>query len=98
MALSAGSVSVDSEGVVSGSGMARALLEAFIAKWPDVSSAPSWRQGLAGLAEAIAEAVVTEIATNAEVRITTSDDGLQRDPVSGTPTLAPTSLKTLSVT
>lgn len=38
---------------------------------------------------AIARGLIEHIASSADVRITTSNAGLQRDPASGDPTLAP---------
>ena len=40
---------------------------------------------------AIAAAVVSHLGANADVRISTSNAGLQRDPSTGTATLAPSS-------
>lgn len=40
---------------------------------------------------ALAEAVVEHLAANADVRITSSTAGLQRDPATSDPTLAPAS-------
>ncbi|MCA9614428.1 MAG: hypothetical protein R3B99_13515 [Polyangiales bacterium] len=40
---------------------------------------------------ALANAIVSHLSANADVRITTSTAGLQRDPSSGDPTLAPSS-------
>lgn len=59
---------------------------------------PRGLPGLEKMAAAIAQAVVEHIKANAEVRITVTDSGLQRDPASSTDTLAPLTQKTLSVT
>lgn len=40
---------------------------------------------------ALAEAIVEHLAANADVRIASSTAGLQRDPATSTPTLAPAS-------
>lgn len=59
---------------------------------------PRGQEGLQKMANAIASAIVTHLTSSAEVRITTSDGGLQRDPASSDPTLAPTSTQTLGIT
>jgi hypothetical protein len=51
----------------------------------------------ARLARAISSAVVTHITTNGEAVITTGDSGLQRDPATSTPTLAPSSTQTIGL-
>jgi hypothetical protein len=43
------------------------------------------------MCNALAEAIVEHLAANADVRITSSTAGLQRDPASSDPTLAPAS-------
>lgn len=48
--------------------------------------------------DAVAQAVVTHITTDAQVVVTITDGGLQRDPATFADTLAPTVTKTLSVT
>jgi hypothetical protein len=45
---------------------------------------------------AIAKGIVEHLAANADVRITTGMAGLQRDPASGDPTLAPSAPVVLS--
>lgn len=43
------------------------------------------------ICESFATAIVSHLAANADVRITTSTAGLQRDPATSDPTLAPAS-------
>ena len=63
---------------------------------PPPEAAPAW----AGLASALARAVVTHLTTNAEITVSVTDGGLQRyDPGGGAvPTLPPASTQTLEAT
>lgn len=109
MALQVGSVTVDNSGNVTGSGLTKRIVDAFLAM-PDLatllssasaSSKVTIVKGCAGVAGAIAAAVVAEIQANAEVTVvvSTSDAGLQTLPnpvVAGAATTAPGVNKTLN--
>jgi hypothetical protein len=69
--------------------MAKAIYDAVVAEFGAVTGdLDTDRQRMA---EVIASGVVSHIAAHADVRVTTSDSGLQRDNTGGNPaTLAPT--------
>lgn len=109
MAMSKGSVSVDDSGSPTGSGLARELYDAHVAAMsadPDFGSDfddtklendARTLKGLAVLANAYADAIVTHLTTNAKARITTGDSGLQRDPATSNNTLAPSVAKDVGI-
>jgi hypothetical protein len=99
MALIAGSISMDTHGVVTGSGFAKLL-------WDDYSAKPTFienanpRAFFVDLINSFAT-VVAYVAANAEVtvEITPTDAGLQRTPSpndASTATLGPSATKTLA--
>lgn len=101
MALDAGTdVAVDANGdVTGGSGLKLAVFTALVVPVPDLPEAKAaLRQALAGITNAVSQAVIDHIKANAVVTVTvhTTDSGLQR--AGGTPTDGPTSDKVLSGT
>ena len=96
MAMNAGSVTLDGDGNPTGTGLARELYDAWIAKvsFPDPDDYPeadrpkviaaivAGKGGLADQCDAFASAVVAHITTNAAVtiKVDTGDAGLQRLP------------------
>lgn len=104
MATAIGSVSVSDAGAISGSGLARELLEGRDAAmsaelgsaWNDSKLLDSANvlKAFAALANADAQVILDHLTTNAQLEVTNSDAGLQRDPSSGTATLAPSSTVT----
>lgn len=111
MALTAGLVTIDEDGVEGGGTdtASRRLYNIFIARanatladfdLPPLSGADSVpvKQGFASVANDIASWLVTEMTTRAQATITTSDAGLQRDPVApNAGTLAPTASKFIAI-
>lgn len=111
MALAIGSVTVDSEGGYTGSGLTKRMLDEVMAT-PDLSATMSTEgmtgsqkaqlvQGMAYFCGAMAKAIVDEIQANAEVTVTvsSSDAGLQRLPATlteDTPCKAPSGNVVLS--
>jgi hypothetical protein len=101
MALLAGSCTIAADKTVSGTGLARALAEAHMVALSALPGlAPRSRSAMEALFNAQAAAIVDHITANAEVTvtITPSDSGLQRDPASSDPTLAPAADKVLTGT
>lgn len=111
MALTAGSVTVDPvDGSYSGSGFALAIFEALDAFMGDSyanlgqaysgATRTSTRQSLGPFATAFASPIVSHLTANAVVSVTIPTSaggaGLQRDPASSDPTLAPSTAKTLT--
>jgi hypothetical protein len=104
MAMTIGTVSVDSEGGYTGSGLTKRMLDEVMAT-PGLASAlgtdgmsdaqkAELVQGMADFCEALSTAIIEEIQTNAEVTVTvgTGDAGIQRMPATlteDTPTKAP---------
>ena len=95
MALTIGSVTVDENGDVTGTGLSKRLIDeflgmtAFASMLDDLSGddrKATLVQGMADMATAIATGVIDEIQANAEVTVTVSsgDAGLQRMPASTT--------------
>lgn len=76
--------------------LATLIISKFETKFGEIH--PQGVPGMELMAAALAEAIVEHIATNAEVVISTSTSGLQRDPDLGTDTLAPSTQKVLTVT
>jgi hypothetical protein len=110
MALTAGTVTVDSSGVAVGSGAALSLYNLLNARATaqiasatyaqPAASVVAAKQGMANLANDLASWLVTEITTNAKAQITTSDTGLQRTPNpnnADTATQAPSATKLLAI-
>lgn len=102
MALTVGSVAVDDDGNVTGSGLSRTICDALVLGVDAEVLAPLG-DAIAPLATALATAIVDEITTNAVVTVTieTSDSGLQRTPNpnnADTPTQGPATQKTLTGT
>jgi hypothetical protein len=87
MALLAGSAEL-------GTGLAGALMTQIELKFPipnEIARKTAW-----DMADAFATAIVTHIKENADVIIKTTDSGLQRSTLVGTPTNGPTADVTLS--
>jgi hypothetical protein len=95
MALIIGSVTVDENGDVTGTGLSKRLIDellgmtAFASMLNDLAGderKATMVQGMADFATAIATGVINEITANAEVTVTVSasDAGLQRMPASTT--------------
>lgn len=81
MALSAGTVEVDEEGNVTGSGLALAMFNGGLeALEEDAREAVA--EAMAPFCQGMAEAIVTHITENAEVTVSiqVTDSGLQRAP------------------
>lgn len=72
--------------------MAEAIYDELVAELGDPGDASDT---YAGIAAAIANAVVDHIAANADVTITTGDNALQRDPSTFSSTEGPASDRTL---
>lgn len=97
MAMTAGTVTIAANGTPTKSGMAEAIYDAFESSMPaaqfaDAASKTIW----ANMSTAIASAVVTYLAANAEAVITTSTAALQQTTAEGD-TLAPSAERTLSI-
>jgi hypothetical protein len=97
MALLAGSISVDAEGVATGNGMALAIFNGAMSGASEAQK-KQVAAAMAPFCNGVAAAIVEHIVANAEVQvtITTADAALQR--VGGTPTEAPAEDKILSGT
>ena len=110
MGMTAGTVTVAADGTVTKSGLAGEIFDEFVDNYaddiesitgepaepiPDGADGAKIKQGYAIFARNVATAVVTHISANADVTITTSDAGLQRDPATSNDTLAPSGDKTL---
>ena len=110
MALTIGSITDDSSGDATGSGLSFSILEGFLASpaledmLNELGAGTRKQgivQGLADMATAIATGVVNEFTSNGEVttRVSTSD-AIQRIPnpvVAGAPTDPPASTQTLTI-
>jgi hypothetical protein len=100
MATTVGSVSVATDGTVTKSGAAEAVYDKLVADYsgtiPSGADGVPHKQSFADIANGCA-ALVGYMTTNVEVVIGTSDSGLQRDPSSTDPTLAPAAEKTLTI-
>ncbi len=99
MALSAGTVSVDEEGNVSGSGLALAIFNGGLGAL-DEDKREAVAEAMAPFCQGVAEAIVTHITENAEVTVSiqVTDTGLQRTPNPNNPdtdTQGPSGVKTL---
>ena len=79
MALTAGSCTIDAEGNVSGTGLAKAMADALMATPP---AGLSTNQMLAQWTNLLAAAIVDHLVSNAAISVTVapSDAGLQRTP------------------
>lgn len=102
MALDAGSIEVDDDGVATGSGLALAIFNGAVGGL-DAETQALIAAGMKSFCEGIATAIVDHIRDNAEVTITiqTSDSGLQRTPNPVLPdvdTQGPSIAKTLTGT
>jgi hypothetical protein len=102
MALVKGTITVDEDGVATGTGLALRIYNGIMGGvGADEKAAVG--ASMKDFCEGLAEAIVDEIRANAEVTvtITTSDAGLQRLPASlveNEPTKAPAASKTLTGT
>lgn len=102
MALDAGSLTVDDDGNVTGSGLSLAIFNGACSALDDDIKA-TIAEGMAPFCEGLATAIVDHIRDNAEVTVTiqTTDTGLQRLPAILTPgsdTDGPTLAKALTGT
>jgi hypothetical protein len=102
MALDTTELTIDDEGNPEQStGLARRLYDRMIARYElGEESTPNAQRQLAALCNDIALAIVDEFTENAEVRVTTSDAGLQRLPATlaeDEPTKAPGETKVLRI-
>lgn len=95
MSISVGSVSVDSSGNGTGSGMALAIWNAMVSNMAGSlpSTAPaaaiiSWKQGMAPLATAIASGVVTHLQSNVAIGAGTFKDSVNNNPTTGAGTFS----------
>ncbi len=100
MALSAGTVTVDGNGNVSGTGLSRAIYDAqvtFIVTAIGASLLVAQKQNVAGFSNALGDAIVTYVTANAEVsagtfaaHVTSESLGKTPNPVlADTPIVAP---------
>jgi hypothetical protein len=99
MALEAGSCTINADGTVTGTGLAHAVATEYVTRVEGlVLKRPAVREAYEQLSEAIAAAVVGYLLANADISVTvkTTDGGLQRDPASSDPTLAPSTDKTIT--
>lgn len=103
MALTAGTVSIANDGTVTGTGLAKAIGDAFrgmVAAVPGSGSQSFGAissPGTVALINGIAAALVNYITANAEVTVTihTTDAGLQTSSGSGSPTTGPAADKVI---
>ena len=100
MALQSGTVTVNSQGSATGSGLAIAIFNGVLAAVPE-NARKQIASSMGPFCEALATAIVTHFTENAEINLTiaTTDSGLQRipyPPTVGTPTDGPASDVTLS--
>lgn len=87
MALQAGTVTIDGNGNASGGGLSRAIYDQLVStnidpysSGLDASTIVAAKQGLASYTNSLAAGVVPYFKDNGDVRIKSSDSGLQRTP------------------
>ena len=95
MAMTIGSVSIGADGTASGSGAKLDLYDGLLASVgadiPAGAAGKPFKDALAASVDVVAGWVVDYIQTNAQIVVTTSDSGMQRSALVGSPTNAPSS-------